>query len=61
MASSTVFTYGPSNVDTLLTTTQSVIQKMGGYLNDAIFNSIPLLNWLKSKAQVSQQGGASIN
>src|SRR3990167_2640555 len=60
MASSTVFTYGPSNVDTLLTTTQSVVQKLGGFLNDAIFNSIPLLNWLKSKAQVTQQGGASI-
>lgn len=39
-------TYGPDNIDTLLTTTQSVVQKMGDYLNDAIFNSIPLLNWL---------------
>lgn len=53
-------TYGPDNIDTLLTTTQSVVQKMGDYLNDAIFNSIPLLNWLNSKAKVSQQGGASI-
>ena len=60
MASNTVFTYGPTNVDALLTTTQSVLAKTKDFLNDAIFTSIPVLRWLQSKAQVKKQGGATI-
>ena len=61
MAFGKLFTYGTANVDTLLTTTQSVLAKLGtAYFQDAIFNKIPLLAWLKRKAQVNYQGGASI-
>jgi hypothetical protein len=60
MASSTQFTYGPSNVDSLLATTRSVISQTKDYLNDAIFNKIALLKWLNEKALVTKQGGASI-
>ena len=67
MASTSLFTYGPpatgtGAVDTLLSTSQSVLAKLAeeGYLNDAIFNFIPFLNWLKQKTQVVKQGGASV-
>ena len=60
MASTKLFTQGPSNVDSLLATTKSVIADSREYLNDAIFGSIPLLNWLNKKALVTKQGGASI-
>ena len=61
MAFGKLFTYGPANVDTLLSTTQSVLAKLGpAYFQDAIFNKIPLLNWLRKKAQVTYQGGATI-
>lgn len=60
MASGTLFTYGPANVDSLLATTKSVIADAKEYLNDAIFTSIPTLKWLNSKALVTKQGGASI-
>ena len=62
MSLQTLFTYGPANVDVLLTTTQSVLSQMSkdGFLNDAVFNTIPLLDWLQRKNQVTKQGGASI-
>ena len=60
MASSTLFTWGPANVDSLLATTQSVLAKTKDFLNDAIFNSIPLLQWLEQNDRVKRQGGASI-
>src|SRR3990167_2786317 len=60
MALATRFTYGPTNVDALLTTTRSVISEAREFLNDAIFNRITLLKWLQEKAQVTKQGGASI-
>lgn len=55
-----LFTYGPANVETLLATTRSAFQKSKAFFNDAIFNKIPLLNFLNTKARVTRQGGASI-
>lgn len=60
MASTTLFTYGPSNVDSLLTTTRSILAKTRDYLNDAVFTSIPLLKWLDESQKVKRQGGASV-
>lgn len=60
MASTTLHTKGPANVDSLLATTRELILESKELLNDAIFNKIPLLNWLNTKARVSKQGGASI-
>lgn len=60
MASDKLFTWGSSNVDSLLTTTQSVLAKTKDFLNDAIFSSIPLLQWLEQNNRVKRQGGASI-
>lgn len=60
MASNTLFTWGPANVDSLLATTQSVLAKTKDFLNDAIFTSIPLLQWLEQSGRVKRQGGASI-
>ena len=57
MASGTLFTYGTTNVDSLLATTLSAIRKT---LQDAIFQKIPLFMWLDSKQRLSQAGGASI-
>ena len=51
------FTYGPSNVDALLSTTLSAVRKK---FADNIFTKIPLLMWLKSKAKLSEDGGASL-
>ena len=55
-----LFSYGPDNIDVLLTNSRSVIQKMAPEINDAIFNSIPLFKWLNNKARVIKDGGASI-
>lgn len=60
MASSTQFTHGPDNVDSLLATTKSVLQKSKELLNDAVFNRITVLSWLQQKARINRQGGASI-
>jgi len=60
MASTTLFTYGPSNVDTLLATTRSVLVQSKDYFNDAIFGHIPLFNILNKKLKVKKQGGASV-
>ncbi len=60
MSSSTLFTYGPANVDSLLATTRSVLQKSKDYLNDQVFTAIPALNYLIKKDQVKRSGGASI-
>lgn len=51
-----LFTYGVANVDSLLATTLSSVQKT---LADNIFTRYPLLNWFKSN-KVSLGGGASI-
>ena len=56
MAADKVFTYGVANVDTLLATTLSSVQKT---LVDNIFDHYPLLFWLK-KGKTSLGGGASI-
>lgn len=60
MASSTVLTYGPGNVDSLLTTTRDAVLKLKGYLQDALFNESVLLNHLNNKKRILMQGGASI-
>lgn len=52
-----LFTYGPSNVDALLSTTLSKVRKK---FADNIFTRIPLLMWLKNKASIAENGGASI-
>lgn len=52
-----LFTYGPSNVDALLSTTLSAVRKK---FADNIFTKIPLFMWLKSKAKLSEDGGASL-
>lgn len=54
------FTYGDTNVDTLLATTKSILQDGAEYFSDAIFNKIPLFNWLQQKAMKKKGGGASI-
>jgi len=53
----TVFTYGPANVTSLLTTTNSARH---GNIKDGVFSEIPTLNWLMSKGKLSMKGGASI-
>ena len=60
MASGTLFTHGPDNVDSLLATTRSVLLNMGDFMEDQIFTRIPLLNFLEQKAKKEKQGGASI-
>lgn len=60
MSTATLFTYGPDNVDSLLSTTRSIFSKGGQELNDAIFGHVPLLRFLESKSKVTTQGGASI-
>src|SRR3990167_1316058 len=51
------FTYGPANVDALLSTTLSAVRKK---FADNIFTKIPLFMWLKSKARITEDGGASL-
>lgn len=53
----TLFTHGPDNVTTLITTTQ---ENRRGEIHDAVFKDLVLINWLKSKAKVSVRGGRSI-
>ncbi len=60
LASAKLFTWGTANVDSLLTTTQSVLAKTKDFLNDAVFNSIPLLRYLEKNEQIKRHGGASI-
>lgn len=57
MAGTTLFTYGPSNVDSLLSTTLSAIRKT---LADNIFTRIPLFMFLNSKGKITESGGASV-
>lgn len=53
----TVFTYGPSNVTSLIATTLS---KYGKSLADNIHKAIPLFAWLSIKKRVTEDGGATI-
>lgn len=52
-----LFTYGPSNVDSLLTTTLSSIQKT---IADNVFTRYPYFYHLKEKNKTTLGGGASI-
>ena len=61
MASGTLHSITPVTVDSLLTTSQSVISKAKDLLNDAIFNQVTLFKRLNDKARVTRQGGASIS
>lgn len=56
MPADTIFTYGVANVDSLLSTTLSSIQKT---LEDNIFVRYPLYFWLRGKRK-TLNGGASI-
>ncbi len=60
MASSTLRTFGVTNIDSLLATTKEVFAKAGPQLNDAIFTQNVLLDRLNKKSKVTKQGGASI-
>ena len=60
MASGTILTYGPANIDSLLATSRSVILKLSDFLADNVFTGVPLLNYLNQKAKVEKSGGASI-
>lgn len=53
----TLFTHGPANVTTLLTTT---LENRRKDLQDAIFNDLATIKFLKEKGQVIIDGGASI-
>lgn len=53
----TVFTYGPSNVTSLIATTLSTYGKQ---LSDNIHKAIPALAWLAIKKRVTEEGGASV-
>lgn len=53
----TLFTWGPSNVDTLVATTLSNIREE---LTEQVFNSNPTFAFLNSKGRAIKQGGASI-
>ena len=52
------FTYGPSNVDALLSTTLAAIPKKK--FADNIFTKIPLFMWFKKKAKMTVDGGANL-
>ena len=58
MAVDKLFTWGPSNVDTLLATTLSVFTDKE--LNDNIFRGIPTWEYLNKKNRVTKSGGASL-
>lgn len=60
MASDKLFTWGDSNVDSLLTTVREAILRSGDFLHDQVFTKVTLLNWLESKARVTKKGGASL-
>jgi hypothetical protein len=53
----TIFTYGPSNVTSLIATTLSTYGKT---LADNIHKAIPLFAWLSIKKRVTEGGGATI-
>lgn len=53
----TLFTYGPSNVDSLLATTLSNVRDQ---LTDQVMNSNPTFAYLNSKGRMMLEGGASI-
>lgn len=52
-----VFTYGPSNVTSLLATTLS---KYAKNMADNVFSAIPLLAWLGLKNRITEDGGATL-
>ena len=52
-----LFTYTPAAVDALLSTTLSAVRRK---FADNIFQKIPLFMWLKGKAKLTEDGGASL-
>lgn len=54
------FSYGPANVDTLLTTTRETILAGKEFFNDAIFSKATLLRHLNEKSKITKQGGSNI-
>lgn len=57
MAADKVLTYGPANVDTLLSTTLSSIEKT---LADNIFTRYPYWFHLRDKNKIVKSGGATL-
>jgi len=55
----TIFTHGPANVTTLLTTTLEKRRKGKG-IQDAVFNEMVLLSYLHDKNRNTEDGGATI-
>ena len=55
----TVFTWGPANVTTLITTTMEKRRKGKG-IHDAVFNEMVLLSWLHENNRTTEDGGATI-
>lgn len=53
----TLFTWGPANVTTLLTTT---VENRKGTIQDNIFNDLPTIKFLRDKEKLRLDGGASI-
>jgi len=60
MATNTLHTWGPANVDSLLTTAREAVLASGEFLHDNVFTKITLFDWLTRKAKASKKGGASI-
>ena len=59
MAAPKLLTFGPDNVDELLTTT---LTNMIPSIRDNVFKSNPLFNWLyKGKGKLSTNGGANLS
>lgn len=58
MALETLFTWGPANVGTLITTTQE--NRDIKEIQDAVFNRLTLFNHLSKKNKVRRGGGTSI-
>ena len=56
--SDTLFTWGPANVTTLLTTTMA--NRDIKDIQDAVFNDLVLIKYLMDKNQVKRSGGTSI-
>lgn len=52
-----IFTYGPSNVGSLIATTLS---NYGRELSDNVHKAIPLFAWLSVKKKITEDGGATI-
>lgn len=58
MSENTRLTYGPSNIDSFLTSSLSAIR--GKRARDTVFNEIPAFAWMEKKKKTKVTGGASL-